>query len=161
MFWFFLFLFLLDFTSFVFCLLLFFVSASTLVLKTPSAKHKTQKMGKSYTWEEVRKHNNTKDCWLVVGGEVYDVTKFLKEHPGGEETLIDVTGVDAKSDFDDVNHSDEAKNLMKEYHIGTVEGKAPPKTSGSGAAGTNDLLVKLAVPVIIVGVALAIRYWSN
>lgn len=28
----------------------------------------------------------------MVGGRVYDVTRFLDEHPGGEEVLLEVAG---------------------------------------------------------------------
>ena len=28
-------------------------------------------------------HNNPEDCWIVVEDEVWDVTEFIEEHPGG------------------------------------------------------------------------------
>jgi cytochrome b involved in lipid metabolism len=37
------------------------------------------------TMEQVEKHDNEKDCWIVVEKKVYDCTKFLSDHPGGEE----------------------------------------------------------------------------
>ncbi len=52
-------------------------------------------MSKSYTKEEVAKHNKSSDCWLILDGEVYDVTKFLESHPGGEEILLDLAGTTA------------------------------------------------------------------
>lgn len=36
----------------------------------------------SVSLEEVAKHNKESDCWIVVDNKVYDVTKFLSEHPG-------------------------------------------------------------------------------
>ncbi|NP_001140679.1 uncharacterized LOC100272754 [Zea mays] len=37
---------------------------------------------------EVTLHASRKDCWVVIGGKVYDVTKFLEDHPGGEDVLL-------------------------------------------------------------------------
>ncbi|KAK8541580.1 hypothetical protein V6N13_137815 [Hibiscus sabdariffa] len=61
--------------------------------------------GKVYTLADVSQHNNAKDCWLVIGGKVYNVTKFLEDHPGGDEVLLSATGKDATDDFEDVGHS--------------------------------------------------------
>ena len=35
--------------------------------------------------EEVALHRGLDDAWVVVDGEVYDVTEFLQSHPGGPE----------------------------------------------------------------------------
>jgi cytochrome b involved in lipid metabolism len=49
-----------------------------------------------FTLADVKKHSTAEDCWIVVGkpGEkqVYDVTKFLDEHPGGPEIIMDLAG---------------------------------------------------------------------
>ena len=34
--------------------------------------------------DEVAKHSKEDDCWCIIGGEIYDVTKFLPDHPGGK-----------------------------------------------------------------------------
>lgn len=36
---------------------------------------------------EVAAHATHTDCWVIVHGEVYDVTKFLQHHPGGVAAL--------------------------------------------------------------------------
>jgi cytochrome b involved in lipid metabolism len=36
-----------------------------------------KKTGGEYTMEEVAKHNTQGDCWVVVNGEVLDVTKVI------------------------------------------------------------------------------------
>lgn len=50
-------------------------------------------MSKQFTAEEVKKHNKKDDCWIILDGKVYDVTKFLEDHPGGEEVVIDCAGL--------------------------------------------------------------------
>jgi cytochrome b involved in lipid metabolism len=42
--------------------------------------------------EQVAKHNTQEDCWISVNGIVYDITKFLPEHPGGSEVVMECTG---------------------------------------------------------------------
>lgn len=48
-----------------------------------------------YTREEVRTHKTPKDCWIILHGEVYDVTKWLARHPGGGRLLEHYGGQDA------------------------------------------------------------------
>ena len=48
-----------------------------------------------YTWNEVKKHNNKNDLWVVIDGYVYDITKFQKRHPGGTKIVNHFSGQDA------------------------------------------------------------------
>ena len=47
---------------------------------------------KEFTLEEVVQSRGTEVCWIIIRGNVYDVTNWLDEHPGGEEILQDVAG---------------------------------------------------------------------
>ncbi|XP_042336593.1 cytochrome b5 type B isoform X1 [Sceloporus undulatus] len=76
--------------------------------------------GPFFTLAEVAKRNTSKETWLVIHGRVYDVTRFLDEHPGGEEVLLEQAGRDATESFDDVGHSMDAKEMLKQYLIGEV-----------------------------------------
>nr|XP_004661712.1 cytochrome b5 type B [Jaculus jaculus] len=73
-----------------------------------------------YRLAEVAKRNTSKEVWMVIHGRVYDVTRFLNEHPGGEEVLLEQAGVDASESFEDVGHSYDAREMLKEYYIGDV-----------------------------------------
>ncbi|XP_033031646.1 cytochrome b5 isoform X1 [Trachypithecus francoisi] len=75
---------------------------------------------KYYTLEEIQKHNHSKSTWLILHHKVYDVTKFLEEHPGGEEVLREQAGGDATENFEDVGHSTDARELSKTYIIGEL-----------------------------------------
>ncbi|KAI9136715.1 cytochrome b5-like heme/steroid binding domain-containing protein [Paraphysoderma sedebokerense] len=87
-------------------------------------------MPKTFETAEVAKHKSPKDIWLVVHGKVYDISKFLDEHPGGEEVLLEHAGGDATEGFEDVGHSEDARELLKQYYVGDLKGgdaKEPPK----------------------------------
>ena len=81
-------------------------------------------MSKEISWEEVEQHHGDADTvWTVIKGRVYDVTKFLDEHPGGGEIIKDNAGLDSTEQFEDVGHSSDAWEMLKDYEIGTVEGE--------------------------------------
>eukprot|EP00746_Dinoflagellata_sp_MGD_P136017 gnl/MRDRNA2_/MRDRNA2_70008_c0_seq1.p1 gnl/MRDRNA2_/MRDRNA2_70008_c0~~gnl/MRDRNA2_/MRDRNA2_70008_c0_seq1.p1 ORF type:complete len:566 (+),score=52.77 gnl/MRDRNA2_/MRDRNA2_70008_c0_seq1:62-1759(+) len=44
---------------------------------------------------EVRRHNTSSDCWVVINDMVYDLTNFLSCHPGGPSTILSWAGRDA------------------------------------------------------------------
>ncbi|XP_067632904.1 cytochrome b5 [Eurosta solidaginis] len=75
---------------------------------------------KLYTREEIGKHNTNKNTWLIIHNNVYDVSQFLNEHPGGEEVLIEQGGKEATENFEDVGHSSDAREMMKKYKIGEL-----------------------------------------
>ncbi|KAL6633874.1 hypothetical protein ACP70R_026545 [Stipagrostis hirtigluma subsp. patula] len=130
--------------------------------------------GKVYSFEEVRKHSDRKDCWLIISGKVYDVTPFMEEHPGGDEVLLASTGKDATADFVDIGHSDDAKEMMPQYCIGEVDAttipakpvyavpndgssKSKQPAAAATSAGVWATLLQLAVPVLLLALALAMQ----
>lgn len=119
-----------------------------------------------FTFDEVSKHNESNDCWIVMNGKVYDVSSFMDEHPGGDEVLLAVTGKDATTDFDDIGHSESAKELVQKYLIGEIDESlipqkfdyVPPQTSYNPDK-TGDFLFKIIqfmLPIFILAIALAI-----
>jgi nitrate reductase (NAD(P)H) len=49
--------------------------------------------------DELRKHDKADSAWFVVNSEVYDGTGFLKDHPGGAQSIISAAGMDATDEF--------------------------------------------------------------
>lgn len=46
------------------------------------------------TMDELAQHNTKEDCWQAYGGKVYNVTPYLKFHPGGIPQLMKAAGKD-------------------------------------------------------------------
>lgn len=38
--------------------------------------------------EEIKKHSNDNDCWIVVDDVVWDITDFVPQHPGGTDSTF-------------------------------------------------------------------------
>ena len=133
-----------------------------------------------FTMNQVSLHKRREDCWFVIGGKVYDVTKFLEEHPGGEEVLIEVSGRDATQDFEDVGHSSAAKGMMETYVVGVLEGFKSEAAPVKQEKTTKDKtafreipasvikeeepssflkLLQFLVPLLLVGIAFGIRFF--
>ena len=53
----------------------------------------------TYTIEEVATHNKKENIWVIIDGQVLDVTKFLPDHPGGEKAILLYAGRDATEEF--------------------------------------------------------------
>ncbi|OBZ89406.1 Cytochrome b5 [Choanephora cucurbitarum] len=82
-----------------------------------------------YSLEEVSKHNTKNDLWMSIHNKVYNITEFVQEHPGGEEVLYDEAGKDATEAFEDIGHSDEAREILEKYLIGELDEASKSKTT--------------------------------
>ena len=74
----------------------------------------------NYSVEEVAFHNNENDAWIIINDDVYDITDFLEEHPGGKMILISILGEDATEFFEELHNSRILKEYGDKYKIGTV-----------------------------------------
>ncbi|KAG0281556.1 hypothetical protein BGZ95_002364 [Linnemannia exigua] len=91
---------------------------------------------KTFTTADLAAHCSRTSLYLAVGGKVYDCTDFIDEHPGGEEVLIDEAGKDATESFEDVGHSDEAREIMYKMYVGEYEADASAKKPKSASSTT-------------------------
>lgn len=90
---------------------------------------------------------------------MYDVTKYLDDHPGGAEVMLDVAGQDADEFFEDIGHSNDARQELKKYLIGSYkmdpETLAKMKAEAEKAAlakesGGSSILVFIVVALLAI-----------
>jgi nitrate reductase (NAD(P)H) len=82
---------------------------TNIVAETPMTK---PGVDRKITLEEL--HAQDKEHpWFVVRGEVYDGTTFLKDHPGGGDSILLVAGDDASEDFMAIHSADGRAQLAK------------------------------------------------
>ncbi|ESW09356.1 hypothetical protein PHAVU_009G121000 [Phaseolus vulgaris] len=95
---------------------------------------------KSYSLSEVRRHNNRDSAWIIVNGHVYDCTRFLKDHPGGEDSILLNAGTDCTEEFEAI-HSDKAKKMLEDYRIGelmTTDYTSDSSSSNNSVHGNSE-----------------------
>ena len=102
--------------------------------------HNANTGAKYYTMEEMGPHSIVGSLWIVVDNLVYDITNFTLEHPGGKEILFEQGGQDASTPFEDVGHSSDAREMMRQYLIGEKhpqEQKRKKKQKGGSNRGSS------------------------
>lgn len=77
---------------------------------------------------EVAKHNSADDCWVVINGYVYDLTRFIPNHPGGSDVIKYNAGRDVTAIFEPLH----APNVIDKYiapekKLGPLQGSMPPE----------------------------------
>lgn len=80
--------------------------------------------GQTYTLDQVAEKSNPDDCWIIISGNVYNVTDYLTQHPGGADRITPFCGKDATQAFatrgGDGSHSSTAQSIKDNYLIGSV-----------------------------------------
>ena len=82
---------------------------------------------KVYTVEEFIKHNSKESCWVLMDKYIYDVTKFLSDHPGPYQTLFKCCGKDCTKGYADKGigepHSDKSNKMRDKMLVGILKEK--------------------------------------
>jgi len=87
-------------------------------------------MSKTFTKSDVASNNKGDSLWIIVDDDVYDLTKFQDDHPGGKKILQRVAGKDASKQFWKYHNEGILKKFQKKLQIGSLDTKpkaaAPP-----------------------------------
>ncbi|XDG06891.1 hypothetical protein ABKA04_006506 [Annulohypoxylon sp. FPYF3050] len=79
---------------------------------------------------EVEKHTTRESCWVVLYGNVYDVTEFLPEHPGGSKIILQLAGRDATEEYDPIHPPGILEETLKpEAKLGRIDPQTIAQTS--------------------------------
>ncbi|EMD33627.1 fumarate reductase [Gelatoporia subvermispora B] len=89
--------------------------------KKPEAASSSSSGGKSFTAEEVAKHKSKDDCWVIIDGNVLDVTSFMPDHPGGEKAILLYAGRDATEEFNMLHDPKVIPRYAPDAVIGTLK----------------------------------------
>ncbi|KAL8199522.1 hypothetical protein R6Q57_013090 [Mikania cordata] len=104
----------------------------------------------TFSISEVKKHNSPDSAWIVVHGHIYDCTTFLKDHPGGQDSILINAGTDCTEEFDAI-HSDKAKKLLEEYRVGELvttgySSDSATSSPNNSVHGTHLATIKEVIP---------------
>ncbi|XP_006641387.3 fatty acid 2-hydroxylase [Lepisosteus oculatus] len=75
-----------------------------------------------FSESEVSQHRSPSSCWVLLANRVYDVTGFLRRHPGGEALILSRAGTDVSRQMEGPphRHSENARRWMEQYYIGEL-----------------------------------------
>jgi len=78
-----------------------------------------------FEWDEIQRHATAESLWIVIDGDVYDLTAWVASHPGGRDVLLQWGGKDATAAFRGAPHSEQTAILKLNFRVGTVREPGP------------------------------------
>ncbi len=76
---------------------------------------------KTFTMAQVATHKDATSCYTVIRSNVYDVTSWISQHPGGKEAILGLCGKDGTAAFVDQHGGrPRQENELATFQIGTL-----------------------------------------
>lgn len=74
-----------------------------------------------YTLAQVSQKNTSADCWVAIDGGVYDLTMWIRSHPGGAGAITQLCGKDGTAQFLSM-HGGQSRpaSTLDSYYIGPL-----------------------------------------
>jgi cytochrome b involved in lipid metabolism len=70
---------------------------------------------------EIKVHNLKSDCWSIVNGNVYNLTTYVKSHPGGATVIANICGKDGSNAFVNQHNTQGKPNkVLSSFLLGPV-----------------------------------------
>ncbi|XP_078525976.1 fatty acid 2-hydroxylase [Lissotriton helveticus] len=98
-------------------------------LSAAGARPSSRGPGEGLTPAEVRRRCRAGSCLVLCGPAVYDVSGFVRRHPGGERLLRGRAGQDVSALLRGPphRHSQNALRWLEQYRVGTLGGEEPDR----------------------------------
>ncbi|KZP00038.1 hypothetical protein CALVIDRAFT_320378 [Calocera viscosa TUFC12733] len=91
------------------------------------------------SYQELQQHKTRESCWILVRGQVYDVTDFLNKHPGGVQIILANAGRDATAVYDTFHPPGLVDSLLSpSQHLGAVDPSTLPVGEVGPSAGLAE-----------------------
>lgn len=75
-----------------------------------------------FSINDVATHSTSESCYAAVNGFVYDLTAWIRQHPGGEANILKLCGTDGTAAFTKKHGMNErAKNTLEGFRIGILQ----------------------------------------
>jgi monoamine oxidase len=77
-----------------------------------------------YKMNDIKKHNTIeKGIWTTINNKVYDITKWVPQHPGGIAKIMQIAGKDGTDLFmnNPFHKGTDANKILEKYYIGELE----------------------------------------
>jgi cytochrome b involved in lipid metabolism len=97
-------------------------TSTAAALGTASSTTGSSSNSPSYSRAQLAAHKTAKDCWAAINGNVYNLTSWISQHPGGEARILEICGKDGTKAFTGQHGGDKrAQSVLATFKIGTVE----------------------------------------
>ncbi|KID99641.1 acyl-CoA dehydrogenase, partial [Metarhizium majus ARSEF 297] len=103
-------------------------------------------MSKVFSTSDVASHNKGDDMYIIVDGDVYDITKFQDDHPGGKKILQRVAGKDASKIFWKYHNEGILKKYKGKLQVGSLDSKPKPEPKAEPKPAAASAPKKAARP---------------
>ena len=76
-----------------------------------------------FTLAQVSERNSAAECWVAIDGGVYDLTQWIRSHPGGSGAILNLCGKDGSASFTS-QHGGQARpsSTLDGYYLAPLVG---------------------------------------
>ena len=77
-----------------------------------------------FTYCDIEKHNIVEDCWTIIDNKVFDISSFVKKHPGGN-MILHAAGTEGTVLYHTYHlNTDVTSDILNKHFIGFITDKS-------------------------------------